>query len=117
MKCPRDDSLLVNRLDPSCLLCGWNAREAADRSKAAIDLEASQPPRLADATQPPEYQTRVTHCYRGHEYTPENTYWPRGSTSGRKCRACNVETQRRYRERRAADQREYNRGRRERANA
>jgi hypothetical protein len=31
---------------------------------------------------------RPTHCARGHEYTPENTYWRPGTPSGRDCRAC-----------------------------
>lgn len=34
---------------------------------------------------------RITHCVRGHEYTPENTYTGRGR---RECRACNREKQR-----------------------
>lgn len=29
---------------------------------------------------------RKTHCKRGHEYTPENTYFP--PKGGRECRAC-----------------------------
>lgn len=36
---------------------------------------------------------KLTHCVRGHEYTPENTYpWPNGK--GRTCRACNRENSR-----------------------
>ena len=31
-----------------------------------------------------------THCPRGHEFTPENTYWY-SSRQGRKCRACDLE--------------------------
>lgn len=32
---------------------------------------------------------RKTHCPRGHEYTPENTYrWPGAPGSSRQCRAC-----------------------------
>lgn len=42
---------------------------------------------------------RKTHCIHDHPYTPENTI-----TNGkrRKCRICNTEIQRRYRERRRA---------------
>lgn len=32
-------------------------------------------------------QRVVTHCVRGHEFTPDNTYTPPG-TSYRQCRAC-----------------------------
>jgi hypothetical protein len=31
----------------------------------------------------------ATHCRRGHEYTPENTYVPPGARHQRQCRACN----------------------------
>lgn len=43
-----------------------------------------------------------THCSRGHEYTPENTYWrpPSGSTpNGRRCRICRSDQKRRARSR------------------
>ena len=39
--------------------------------------------------------SRKTHCARGHEFTPENTYI-RPDTSGRVCRACKRENDRRY---------------------
>jgi hypothetical protein len=42
------------------------------------------------------WQSAKTHCPRGHEYTPANTYILRG---GRTCRACGAE---KARERRAA---------------
>lgn len=41
-----------------------------------------------------------THCKRGHEYTPENTYL-RGGTNGRGCRACDRDSTRRYVQRKA----------------
>lgn len=40
-----------------------------------------------------------THCPKGHEYTPENTYH---GTNGRACRACQREHQRTYRLRKLA---------------
>lgn len=33
---------------------------------------------------------RKTHCARGHEFTPENTYNYKGNRSYRCCRKCNV---------------------------
>jgi len=39
-----------------------------------------------------------THCLRGHEFTPENTYWSmrnNGITKRRHCRTCQRESQRR----------------------
>lgn len=42
----------------------------------------------------------ATHCIRGHEFTPENTYvYPtnRGSGWGRMCKACQLMRQRRRR--------------------
>jgi hypothetical protein len=49
--------------------------------------------RRAWAVRPP-----VTHCKRGHEFTPENTYWGRevSGTPRRQCRDCRL-TQRRER--------------------
>lgn len=40
---------------------------------------------------PGSWQKRLTHCKRGHEFTPENTRWsePRpGKNPARNCRAC-----------------------------
>jgi hypothetical protein len=37
-------------------------------------------------------------CPHGHPYTPENTYWKGGRSTGkRQCRTCDRESQRRYR--------------------
>ena len=33
-------------------------------------------------------KARQTHCKRGHEFTPENTYTPRCQPTSRKCRKC-----------------------------
>ena len=40
---------------------------------------------------------RKAHCHKGHEFTPENTYFkPDG---GRTCRACNAKAVREYKQR------------------
>ena len=42
---------------------------------------------------------KVTHCPQGHEFTPENTYDPsKFSAIHQKCKQCNREAGRRYRE-------------------
>lgn len=39
-----------------------------------------------------------THCLRGHEFTPENTYWIKNpSGPGRECRTCKAQFARRKR--------------------
>lgn len=46
---------------------------------------------------------RVTHCPKGHEYTPENTYLRTPGKSGyraRYCRACALERMKEYEKRR-----------------
>lgn len=37
---------------------------------------------------PMAYEARQTHCLRGHEFTPENTYVWVGQPNQRKCRKC-----------------------------
>lgn len=43
-----------------------------------------------------------THCVNGHEYTPENSYYPPGTINRRACRACIRINVRRYSERKRA---------------
>ncbi len=33
-------------------------------------------------------RARQTHCWRGHEFTPDNTYSPPGRPTQRDCRTC-----------------------------
>lgn len=35
-----------------------------------------------------DYELNKTHCPKGHEYTPENTYWADASRTSRKCKTC-----------------------------
>lgn len=37
-----------------------------------------------------------THCIRGHEYTPENTYLRTGGNGKRECKTCHRDRQRGY---------------------
>lgn len=69
-----------------------NRREAEEREQTLVRL--LQPPHNRDFTirrrvnrdLPPGFRCRVTHCLRGHEFTPENTYVsPQGQ---RMCRLC-----------------------------
>lgn len=41
------------------------------------------------------FNAEKTHCKRGHEFTPENTYF-HAKSGERKCRACKVLTQQAY---------------------
>lgn len=41
------------------------------------------------------YKSRLTHCMRGHEFTPENTYvWPKAKGQSRACKTCRRERER-----------------------
>jgi len=37
-----------------------------------------------------------THCLRGHEFTPDNTYTPTSSPNHRNCRTCRADAKRRH---------------------
>lgn len=52
-------------------------------------LEAVTPAENNARSQSPSARhARKTHCLRGHEFTPENTYHPPKSPRSRYCRAC-----------------------------
>lgn len=50
-------------------------------------------------------KSEYTHCKNGHEWTDENTYWStlKDGTTRRSCRACTIEAQRRYKERKRGE--------------
>jgi hypothetical protein len=44
--------------------------------------------RLKNVALPAGWQRTLTHCKRGHEFTPENTYLKKDNNGRRACRAC-----------------------------
>ena len=69
------------------------------RIRVCINLEHLEPVTHAENMRR-SARAQQTHCYRGHPFNEANTYrHPRG---GRKCRACNLESVRRYQERSTA---------------
>ena len=51
---------------------------------------------------PSAMRARSSHCIRGHEFTPENTYHPPGKPAHRQCRECiRIRSQRQIAKRRA----------------
>lgn len=74
----------------------WFGKRRASAAREALSFLDSRPGRNSEHWRRcmEKYWGDATHCGRGHELTPENTYNAPGSTS-RRCRAC----------RRAADRR------------
>lgn len=67
------------------------------RNRACVNPDHLEPvtqfENIMRGTSPTAVNARKTHCKRGHEFTPENTYvWGGGH---RQCRACNAERERR----------------------
>jgi hypothetical protein len=63
------------------------------RNRACVNLRHLEPVthaenvhrgESAEATR--QRQAAITHCPRGHEYTPDNIYWLRGARTCRHCR-------------------------------
>jgi len=48
------------------------------------------------------YGSSKTYCPKGHEYTPENTYWNKNKTA-RQCRICKTERDRQYNKTRSGE--------------
>jgi len=61
----------------------------------------TQAENLADASAKGRLKRTSTHCKRGHEFTPENTYLSNG---GRGCRQCSADRYRARREIAARDE-------------
>ena len=59
---------------------------------------ATQYDNMMRGSGPSAVNARKTHCVRGHEFTPDNTYISK--TGKRRCRACGAEDHRRKREER-----------------
>ena len=74
--CHKDDNRQNSRLDNLC----WGTR--VDNGQDALRNGR-------------HHHARKTHCARGHEFTPENTYHTRRGS--RNCRACGAENAREYR--------------------
>jgi hypothetical protein len=71
------------------------------RARACVNPAHLEPVTNAEnilrGTCPPAINARKTHCPRGHEYTPENTYV--NPAGGRECRACRCISTEAYRAR------------------
>jgi hypothetical protein len=67
----------------------------------AENLRRGTKPRREKNPKCAQWQREKTHCPRGHEYTPENTYSPPTRPNARYCRTCHLEhtRERRARER------------------
>lgn len=61
------------------------------RNRLCVNIEHLEPVTQAENLR--RQGAAVTHCPRGHAYTPENTYLRPGRTSGRVCRTCARERQ------------------------
>ena len=72
----------------------WHLVQLTPEQHAALHPETMERARSLAA----EQKLARTHCARGHEWTPENTYLGRAD-GARQCRACNRDKQTRYRER------------------
>ena len=87
---PRPDGMEVRHLDGDPINNTLGNLKYGTRSENCQD-------RVTHGTHP---MARKTHCKRGHEFTPENTYLIGGTSPRRDCRTCRQERERQFRERR-----------------
>jgi hypothetical protein len=69
------------------------------RNRGCVNPDHLEPVTIRENTLrgegPTAQRAAMTHCPKGHEFTPENTY-VRPATGHRQCRACKLERQRRH---------------------
>lgn len=75
---------LCHTADPTCLGGRGDPHRRCVRPECLEVVTPSENHRRGNA--PSAINARKTHCDRGHEFTPENTYRPK--KGGRECRAC-----------------------------
>ena len=84
---PIPDGLTLDHVYPRC------------QNKACVRPTHLEP--VTGAVNYQRFKATRTHCKRGHEFTPENTYIDK--IGARQCRKCSAEKQARYRAARRAD--------------
>ncbi len=100
---PRENTRRGNRANAAKTHCP--SGHQYDTINAAILKDGSRKCRACDAARhrlirgtplDAKFGRHRTHCLHGHEWTPENTYWPPRKPGNRICRQCTRDSGRRY---------------------